>query len=128
MLTFEVPLYRRTAKGKLREVNGKIRETKQELRLIRDRLQALSQGLLQILERSYSQYQVLKDEVSITKELEEGEFEKFQAGASNLMLVAMRELTTAGVRQQKLDSLLTNRAAFLQLIALVGEQESFGRQ
>lgn len=127
MLTFEVPLYRRTAKGKLREVNGKIRETRQELRLIRDRLQAFSQSLLEILERSYSQYQVLKDEVSITKELEEGEFEKFQAGASNLMLVAMRELTTAGVRQQKLDSLLTNRAAFLQLIALVGEQESFGR-
>ncbi|MGA1192312.1 MAG: TolC family protein [Bdellovibrionota bacterium] len=128
MLTFEVPLYRRTAKGKLGEVNARIRETRQELRLIRDRLRALSRSLLEILERSYSQYQVLKDDVSITKELEEGEFEKFQAGASNLMLVAMRELTTAGVRQQKLDSLLTNRAAFLQLVALVGEQESFGKQ
>jgi outer membrane protein TolC len=128
MLVFEVPLYRRKARGKVQEIEFKIRATQEKIRLLKDEVLTLSSAIIKILERSRERHSILQKEVDVSVELEKAEFEKFKAGASNLMLVAIREIATATVRSDLLDTLLVNRAAYLKLAALANDPSAFGSE
>jgi outer membrane protein TolC len=124
MLFFEVPLYRREAKGKIKALEAKINAVKQKIRLTKDRIRAFSRANEEIIRKTHNRYQILKTEVELAQQLEEAEWEKFKAGQSNLLIVAIREIATATVRIQKLETILENRLAHIELASLVGDKEN----
>jgi outer membrane protein TolC len=125
MVVFEAPLYRREARGKVQELEFKIRATQEKIRMLKDEVFTYSSAIIKILERSRERYNILQQEVDLSVELEKAELEKFKAGASNLMLVAIREIATATVRADLLENLLINRAAYLKLSALSNNPAAF---
>lgn len=121
MLIFEVPIQRREARGKIREIESKIRAKQEQIRLLKDEIRTLATAITNVVDRSHQRYLILQREVDLSEQLEIAELEKFKAGASNLMLVAIREIATANVRADLLETLFINRTAYLKLYSLAND-------
>lgn len=125
MLNFEVPLYRRDAKGRVQEAEAERGALKQQIRLLHDDMRTLSEALEFVLENLAERIKILTEEVGIAERLEKAELEKFKAGNSTLLLVAIRELETADVRGRRLEALLENRKVYLNVVTLLADQNLF---
>jgi outer membrane protein TolC len=125
MVSFQVPLYRREAQGKIKELEAKIRAKKEQIRFLKDEVMTLASAFSNVLELSNQRYNILEKEVDLSTHLEGAELDKFASGTSNLMLVAMREIATASVSAELLQTLLVNRAAYLKLIYLSTDEQNF---
>ena len=90
-LNFSVPLQQREAKGKISAAKSKLSAIKNKKSLLQDQIkQEVAQVKLKIFNVKEI-YELLEQEVEMSKTLQKAELEKFNHGASNFFLVNMRE-------------------------------------
>jgi outer membrane protein TolC len=94
-VTFDLPLQRREATGKLAATEARIRQLEQRERFLRDQIVAEVQDAMSAVRAAYERVQFTRDEVNVAKRLEQLERDRFELGDSTLFLVNLREQATA---------------------------------
>lgn len=102
---FEVPLFLRSARGKSESVffNQQKVEFVQSLTL--DRLKALILDASQAITAARGRIEFAKQEVEVSKRLEEGERKKYQHGDSSLLIINLREQITRDAMFKEIEAL-----------------------
>lgn len=104
-LTFELPLRRRTAIGREAAANNALRGLDINARFIRDRIRNAVRNAEQQAQYANERLTMLQLEVQRAIQVEEGERIKARAGDSNLLLVNIREQSTADARARVIEAL-----------------------
>ena len=94
-LTFNLPLQRRAARGKLAQSEAKLTELQQQLRLTQDQLRSEIQSLLLQLDATRELVGLVEEEVEQAQLLQRAEQQRFANGASDFFLVNLREQAAA---------------------------------
>jgi len=94
-IVFELPFQRRSATGKLLGTEAKIRQVEQRQRFTRDQIEAEVRDAASAVQAAYSRAELLRQEVTVTRQLEEAERARFELGEGTLFLVNLREQATA---------------------------------
>jgi outer membrane protein TolC len=122
---FQLPFQRRKATGKALQVRGKLAVIDQELRWAEDEIRAEVQDALSALRAAREVLAVVSEELTVARELEALERDRFALGDSTQFLVNLREVATvdaalrevkARAEQQK--ALVAVDAATAQLLEL----------
>lgn len=103
-LKMEIPLRLRTQNGRLRGVIANRAKYGAQLNLAKDRFSILINDCLQMIEASRKRTELLEKEVQLALKVEEAERVRFKHGDSNLLMVNIREQTTADARQRLIDA------------------------
>lgn len=100
-LSFDFPLRNRTARGKQGAVEAKARQFEIRLGFLRDQVTAEVQDAASAVAAARQRLQLLRDEVRVSRELEEAERTRFQLGEGTLFMLNLREQATldAAVRE-----------------------------
>ena len=93
-LNFDFPLQQRAAKGKAQAAAANLQRLKWETNLAENRIAADIKDALSRLAASRQRLSLIKEQQKTAEELENGERERFDLGASNILFVNMRELAT----------------------------------
>ena len=104
-LTFELPLRRRTAIGREAAANNALQAIEVNARLVRDRIRNAVRNAEQQAQFAVERISLLQLEVDRAARVEEGERIKARAGDSNLLLVNIREQSTADARARVIEAL-----------------------
>ncbi len=94
-VTFQLPFQRRKATGKTLQVRGKMAALEQELRWAEDEVRADVQDALSAVRAARAVLDVVSEELTVARELESLERDRFGLGDSTQFLVNLRELATA---------------------------------
>ncbi len=94
-LSFALPLQRRKATGKTLQAQAKMLVVDQELRWAEDLIRADVQDAISAIGASRAVLDVITEEVTVARELESLERDRFLLGDSTQFLVNLRELATA---------------------------------
>ena len=94
-VVFEVPFQRRKATGKSMQARAKMSAIDQELRWTEDEVRAEVQDALSALAAARAVLAVVSEELTVARELESLERDRFTLGDSTQFLVNLRELATA---------------------------------
>ena len=99
--SFDFPLRNRTARGKQGAVEAKARQIKIRLGFLRDQVTAEVRDAASAVAAARQRLQLLRDEVRVSRELEEAERTRFQLGEGTLFMLNLREQATldAAVRE-----------------------------
>ncbi len=103
-LNFSVPLPRRQARGKFKEIQSSIRRLNLQKVFQREQLYAEFRSYLNELENDRRQFFYLHKEVKAAKQVEHAEMVRFKEGDSSLFLVNQREQTTFSARIRALQA------------------------
>lgn len=104
-LIAEMPLQFRKARGKALAVQGKIAQLSAKRRLTEDKIVADVQDAYSALVAAYEQVVQTREAVRLAEEMAERERQNFEAGASDLLKVTLREQYAAESALKKFDSL-----------------------
>jgi outer membrane protein TolC len=94
-VTFQLPLQRRKATGKTLQVRGKLAALDQELRWAEDEVRADVQDALSARRAARAVLDVVSEELTVARQLESLERDRFALGDSTQFVVNLRELATA---------------------------------
>lgn len=108
-LTFKFPLFQREAKGRVIRAQRELHQIMAEKQLLYDRLYNELSSLLVGIRRWRQQVVLLKRELGLARQVEQGESKRFSAGDSTLFLVNQREQTTTQVALNGLHAQVTLR-------------------
>ncbi len=122
---FQLPFQRRKATGKALQVRGKLAVIDQELRWAEDEIRAEVQDALSALRTARDVLAVVSEELTVARELEALERDRFALGDSTQFLVNLREVATADAalrevkaRADQQKALVAVDAATAQLLAM----------
>ena len=104
-VTFDLPLQRRSAKGKTRTVAAKKAKLERELQLVRDRVVADVRDAASALNQTWLRLAQVRENVRLAGALEQAERLRFQEGESDLLRVNLREQQTASAASMLVDVL-----------------------
>jgi outer membrane protein TolC len=90
-LTFELPFQRRVAAGKLAAAQAKLRQIQQREIFARDQVAAEVADAASAVRAAHERALLTTEEVTLARQLEEAERERFRLGGSTLFLVNLRE-------------------------------------
>lgn len=107
---FEMPVWLREGRGKMRSARAKLSKISGELKFARDQVVADVQDAMSELVASYNRWERTRNSLKFAREVEDGERKSFQLGNSTILLVNLREEATAGTAALEVDAL----AAFFQ--------------
>lgn len=93
-LIFDLPMQRRSAKGRDQAALARITQFDQRERFAKDQVVAEVRDAYSALLAAYRRAQVLREEVEITQQLETAERVRFELGEGTLFLVNLREQAT----------------------------------
>lgn len=119
-LVLDVPLQRRKARGKLTSLEAKRAQLAQKRRLSEDKIQAELTVAVAGLQAAYERVQRTTEARELAEFMAEVEREKFAAGESNLLSVALREEKAAEAAGTAIDALLEYQIGLTSLRAAVG--------
>lgn len=119
-ISFEMPLQRRKAAGKLAQARAKLGVLDAELRLAQDRVRAEVQDAASALRAAYASVDLARQEVAVARELESLERDRFQLGDSTQFLVNLRELNTADAAVREIKALAEYQKARAEFDAASG--------
>lgn len=119
-LVLDVPLQRRKARGKLTSLEAKRAQLAQKRRLSEDKIQAELTVAVAGLKAAYERVQRTTEARELAEFMAEVEREKFAAGESNLLSVALREEKAAEAAGTAIDALLEYQIGLTSLRAAVG--------
>ncbi len=105
-LQVSVPLQRRKAIGKIRSIGGKLQKLSVKMDFTRDKIATDVQQVYAALLATYDRIVKAQESLELARTMERAERRKFDLGESNLLLVNLRELTTAGAAKTVLESQL----------------------
>ncbi len=103
----EIPLEYNLIKGEARANQAKRRILKHEMRLLEDNLKVKVNQLRAKLDASIKIIKNAREEVSLGRQLEAGEKQKFRSGASDFFVVNLREQNTFDARLRQIEALFT---------------------
>lgn len=92
---FELPFQRRSASGKIMMVTAKINQIRQKEKMTRDKIEAEVRDAASAVRAAHERVSLLREEVTVARELEEAERARFDIGEGTLFLVNLREQATA---------------------------------
>ena len=91
---FELPWQRRTAAGRLQSAQARLGQLQQREQFARDQISAEVQDTGSAVRTAYDRLQVAREEVRISRQLEDAERTRFQVGDGTLFQLNLRELAT----------------------------------
>lgn len=119
-LLFDVPLQRRKASGKVGQVTAKLAGLDAELRFAEDRVRADVQDAASALRAAFAAVDLVREELTVARELEALERDRFQLGDSTQFLVNLRELNTADAAFREIKALADYQKALVDFEAASG--------
>eukprot|EP00913_Durusdinium_trenchii_P028449 g26677.t1 len=120
-LYLTVPVQRRKARGKIQSLEAKVAQIAVKRRFTRDKITTDVQTAYAALTASYRQIIQARQALELARTMEDAERRKFAAGASDLLVVNLRESQTASAAADLVDALLQYfqaRAAYRASLAL----------
>ncbi len=102
---FSMPFLQKKARGEILQIQGKTEQLKQ---LQRYRIQQVSMDVANAhssMKRARERIQVLQKAVDFSRELKEGELERFKLGATSLLIVNIRERDVLKATEAWIDAL-----------------------
>jgi cobalt-zinc-cadmium efflux system outer membrane protein len=117
---FELPLQRRKASGKTRQAEAKLAGIDADLRFLEDRVRADVQDAASALRAAYATVELVRQELTVARELEGLERDRFQLGDSTQFLVNLRELNTADAAFREVKALADYQKALVDFEAASG--------
>lgn len=121
MLKFEVPIEYNRGLGQKRAGEAKKKQMQTRTRLVSDQLRAKVEALIYKLNNSADVYRLTIDQVQLAKKLAKAELRKFSQGASDLILVNIREEALGESQIQNLQALLKYHFAETEIRGLAME-------
>ena len=100
----ELPLRMRSQNGRLNGVIANRNKIDAQLGLAKDRLNILLNDFRQSIDASRQRTELIQREVQLSAKVEEAERLRFRHGDSNLLMVNIREQTTADAEQRLVDA------------------------
>lgn len=94
-LVFELPFQRRTATGKLKVAEAKTAQIDIRTQFQKDQIEAEVRDAWSAVEASRQRMQLLREEVEVTRQLEDAERTRYDLGDSTLFILNQREQATA---------------------------------
>lgn len=120
-VTFSLPIQRRKAIGKARQVEAKLTTLQLEWQWVADQISADVQDAISAVEAARGSLVLLQQEVAVAVELEGLERDRFQLGDSTQFLVNLRELATADARLREARARADYQKALVSLEASTGQ-------
>lgn len=105
MLNFEIPLEFNKARGKKRAGQAKLARVKTEASFVREKLRVDLNKIGLDLKNSFDVYRLTKRQIKLAQKLVKAEERKFRSGASDLILVNLREQLYAKAQIDNLKAL-----------------------
>ncbi|MCA9582935.1 MAG: TolC family protein, partial [Myxococcales bacterium] len=109
--TFEMPLALRKARGDYRSAQAKVAAQEAKLRGIRDRIAADVRQSHVDVDAALRQLDNARKQVEAARRLAEAERDKFEHGASDLVIVNLREIAAADAARLEIDALAAYQKA-----------------
>ncbi|HEY9183928.1 MAG TPA: TolC family protein [Salegentibacter sp.] len=123
-LEFEMPLFLRKERGKLKLANLKISDARLDLKNYRANLEYKAKAALNEWKTSNEQLEIYRQTVENTRRLLEGERRMFMAGESSLFMVNSRQMSYINAQNKFFEYISKNRIARLKTFyrfGLIGE-------
>ncbi|MEM9384368.1 MAG: TolC family protein [Pseudomonadota bacterium] len=125
-LDVKYPLRRRKAQGQIDEARANIRSLQQERRLLADQLDAQVLGIAEQIVADVRFASITSVQVVAAQRLEEAERVKFSEGASDLLVVNLREERAADARIAAIDARLAYFRALADYFAATADFGALG--
>ena len=110
----ELPLRRRTARGKLEGIIANRSKLDAQLALARDRIRVSLMDYAQAIEAAKTRIAMTQQELALSTKVEQAERLRFRHGDSNLLMVNLREQATADARIRTIDALADYHKAIVE--------------
>ncbi|MBC7472908.1 MAG: TolC family protein [Candidatus Sericytochromatia bacterium] len=117
----KAPLWMRSAEGKINEQKAIIEQTALQYNFIKDQIQVDVKNAQIALNPAYKQIELAKQELELSIKLEEAEKEKFKLGDSNILLINIREQTTADAKIREINTIINYNQALADYKAVLSE-------
>jgi outer membrane protein TolC len=119
-ITVEMPLLLRKARGRRDAAEAKVAEVAAVLRRASDRIAAEVREARIDLETARAELALAKRQLEVAKRLELAEREKFAQGASDLVIVNLREIAAAEAARLAVQALAATHKAHAEYVAATG--------
>ncbi len=93
-ISFELPLQRRSATGRLRVAEARVEQIRQREQFTLEQVTAEVQDAASAVQTSHERLLIVRDEVSVSRQLEDAERTRFDLGEGTLFQLNLRELAT----------------------------------
>ncbi|MDX1958029.1 MAG: TolC family protein [Leptospiraceae bacterium] len=120
-VVLNIPLQTRTQRGKITTLEAKNAKLFSQEKFARDRIEADIKNTYALLEVTRERAKLASKEVELAKKLEKGELDKFILGEGTLILVNIREQTTAEAQVREIDALTDHNKAIIQFQSAILE-------
>ncbi|MBN8817232.1 MAG: TolC family protein [Sphingomonas sp.] len=125
-LRFSLPLERRQARGKIAEATAEADSLRLRRRTIEDQILVEVNGLAIQATNADRLVALAADETALADRMAEAERRRFQLGASDFIVVNLREESAADARLRELDAEYRRSAARAELVAATADREQLG--
>ncbi|MCX6107951.1 MAG: TolC family protein [Proteobacteria bacterium] len=115
----ELPLRRRTARGKLEGIIANRSKLDAQLELARDRIRISLMDYAQAIHAAKTRIAMMQQELALSTKVEQAERLRFRHGDSNLLMVNLREQATADARIRTIDALADYHKAVVEFELIV---------
>ncbi len=105
-LQVNVPLQRRKAIGKIQAIEAKLAQLSVKIGFAQDKISTDVQNVYAAMLAAFNRIRRAEESLELARTMEQAERRKFDLGESNLLLVNLRELATAGAAKNVLQSQL----------------------
>ncbi|HBJ37441.1 MAG TPA: transporter [Planctomycetaceae bacterium] len=119
----DVPVQRRKARGKMQATQGKITQVSAKLRLTEDKVVADVQAVYAAMIAAYEQVEQMRQSVEFAEDLARRERRNLELGASDLLIVALREQFAVEAAAKLVDALLIYYLAQADYRAALAEDQ-----
>lgn len=119
-LSVELPLALTQARGNFRSAQAEVNQWNAKYRGLRDRIAIELQSAQVGLEAAYKQIEVAQKQVEAAKTLAEAERHKLIQGASNLVIVNLREIAAADAARQEIEVIARFQYAVAEYLTASG--------
>jgi len=125
-LRFSLPLERRQARGRIAEANAEADGLRLRRKLIEDQILVEVNGLAIQVSAAERLTTLARDETQLADRMAEAERRRFQLGASDFIVVNLREEAAADARLRQLDAEFRRSAARAELVAATVDRAQLG--
>ena len=119
-LTVEMPIPLRKARGEYKAAKAEVAGVDAELRGLRDKISAEVRAAHVAVEASRQNVMLARQQVSTAEELADAERTRFSEGASDLVIVNLREIAAAQAATQEVDALADYHSARARYLTSTG--------
>lgn len=123
-LKFELPLFLRNARGRVESTSAEQMKLSAEVKLVRERIQMGIQDAEQACAAARVRFEKAGQEVELSQKVEDAERIRLRQGESNILILNLREQTTAEAETRVIESLSDYHRAIADLRALTATEIS----